>query len=141
MCSSDLIGKGDKERIIPLGDEAALWIGRYARDARPLLAARARAKRRPEPRLFLNARGSGLSRVGFWKVLTAHGRAAGIRAALSPHVLRHSFATHLLEGGADLLRLLDAERVRLETQLLLVQALTEFRLSEAAVETAMGVMP
>ena len=96
------IGKGDKERIIPLGDEAALWIGRYARDARPLLAARARAKRRPEPRLFLNARGSGLSRVGFWKVLKGYARSAGITSALSPHMLRHSFATHLLERGADL---------------------------------------
>jgi integrase/recombinase XerD len=96
------IGKGNKERLIPIGDEAAGWVRRYQRDARPLLAARARAQRRSEPRLFLNGRGGPLSRVGFWKILAAHGRAAGIRAALSPHVLRHSFATHLLERGADL---------------------------------------
>jgi integrase/recombinase XerD len=96
------IGKGNKERLIPIGDEAAAWVRRYQRDARPLLAARARAQRRSDARLFLNARGGGLSRVGFWKTLSAHGRAAGIRAALSPHLLRHSFATHLLERGADL---------------------------------------
>jgi integrase/recombinase XerD len=91
------IGKGDKERLIPIGDEAAAWIRRYQREARPALAGK-----RPTPRLFLNSRGGPLSRVGFWKILKAHGRRAGIRAALSPHVLRHSFATHLLERGADL---------------------------------------
>lgn len=96
------IGKGDKERIIPLGEQAADWIGRYQRTGRPALAARAKAVRRADPRLFLNARGGAISRVGFWKVLGAHGRAAGIQADISPHVLRHSFATHLLERGADL---------------------------------------
>lgn len=96
------IGKGNKERLIPIGDEASGWVRRYQREGRPLLAARARAQKRSEPRLFLNARGGPLSRVGFWKTLAAHGRAAGIRAALSPHVLRHSFATHLLDRGADL---------------------------------------
>ena len=96
------VGKGNKERIIPIGEQAADWVRRYQRDGRPVLGARARQLRRADPHLFLNARGSGLSRVGFWQVLTAYGRKAGIRASLSPHVLRHSFATHLLERGADL---------------------------------------
>ncbi|MDO8836842.1 MAG: site-specific tyrosine recombinase XerD [Vicinamibacterales bacterium] len=90
-------GKGDKQRIIPVGDQAADWLRRYEAAARPLLVVR-----RPTPRLFVNARGGPLSRVGFWKILTAYGRAAGLDAAISPHVLRHSFATHLLERGADL---------------------------------------
>ena len=96
------IGKGNKERIIPIGAHAAQWVRRYQREGRSVLAARARQVRRPEPRLFLNGRGGGLSRVSFWRLLTAHGRGAGIRAAISPHVLRHSFATHLLDNGADL---------------------------------------
>ncbi|MCC7417208.1 MAG: site-specific tyrosine recombinase XerD [Acidobacteria bacterium] len=91
------IGKGSKERLIPMGDEAAAWIRRYADDARPRLA-----RKRSSPRLFLNARGGTLSRVGFWKILKAHAARAGLRQAISPHVLRHSFATHLLERGADL---------------------------------------
>jgi integrase/recombinase XerD len=92
------LGKGSKERVVPLGDEAMAWVKTYLRDARPALA-----RRRDSPWLFVNARGGArLSRIGFWKVLKAHGRRAGIRAQLSPHVLRHSFATHLLERGADL---------------------------------------
>jgi integrase/recombinase XerD len=92
------LGKGHKERIIPLGAEAAAWLHRYLTDSRPILT-----RRRESPWVFVNARGGArLSRGGFWKILKAHGRSAGITAPLSPHVIRHSFATHLLERGADL---------------------------------------
>jgi integrase/recombinase XerD len=92
------VGKGSKERLVPLGDAAAEWVRRYAATARPELL-----QGRDRPWLFVNARGGQrLSRSGFWKLLKAYGRRAGIRAHLSPHVLRHSFATHLLERGADL---------------------------------------
>ena len=92
------IGKGDKERMVPLGHEAADWVRRYLREGRPKLAG----TRGSSPRLFVNSRGGSLSRVGFWKVLKAYGRKAGISRDISPHVLRHSFATHLLDRGADL---------------------------------------
>jgi integrase/recombinase XerD len=92
------IGKGDKQRIVPVGQEAIDWLRRYMQDGRPTLL-----KKRTSPWLFVNARDGGpLSRVGFWKVLKAYGRDAGISRDLSPHVVRHSFATHLLERGADL---------------------------------------
>ena len=91
-------GKGDKQRLVPLGHDAASWVARYIKEARPALL-----KKRSSPWLFVNARGGArLTRVGFWKVLKGYGAAAGLHAALSPHVLRHSFATHLLEHGADL---------------------------------------
>ena len=96
------IGKGNKERLIPMGDEAAEWVRRYQRDGRPALVTRARAAKRSSPRLFLNMRGGALSRVGFWKILKEYGRRAGLPKSLSPHVVRHSFATHLLDRGADL---------------------------------------
>lgn len=91
------IGKGNKERLVPVGKQAVAVVQQYLRDARPQLL-----RGRPCPQLFLNRLGGGLSRVGFWKILAAYGRRAGLRARLTPHKLRHSFATHLLERGADL---------------------------------------
>jgi len=96
-------GKGDKQRIVPVGEEAKQWLARYLKESRPVLAAGRGAKRdRLAATLFVNARGGRMSRSGFWRLLRTHGRAAGVRGALSPHVVRHSFATHLLERGADL---------------------------------------
>ena len=91
-------GKGNKQRIVPIGDQAVEWLMKYIREGRPALIGP-----RASPWLFVNAkRGSSLSRVGFWKILKGYGQKAGLPRALSPHVLRHSFATHLLEHGADL---------------------------------------
>jgi integrase/recombinase XerD len=92
------IGKGDKQRIVPLGDSAVVWVRRYIAEARPALL-----KGRKSKWLFVNAKAGGqLSRIGFWKILKEYGIKAGVSRDLSPHVLRHSFATHLLERGADL---------------------------------------
>jgi integrase/recombinase XerD len=94
------VGKGDKERIVPVGKKATALVERYLRDARPKLLGKGAAAN--SPALFLNRRGGSFSRVGVWKILSAYGRQAGLRVALTPHMLRHSFATHLLERGADL---------------------------------------
>jgi len=91
-----VLGKGGKERLVPLGGGAVAWIERYQAGSRPGL------DRHRAPELFLNHRGHRLTRQGFWKILRNHGLAAGIRSRLSPHVVRHSFATHLVEHGADL---------------------------------------
>ncbi len=89
-------GKGRKQRLVPIGDVALNAIARYARDVRPAWAKPA------ERRLFVSARGHGLTRQAFWQIVRRYVIAQGILKAVSPHKLRHSFATHLLEGGADL---------------------------------------
>lgn len=91
-------GKGSKERLVPVGRRAIGALGIYLRETRPKLE-----KGKGEGRVFLNARGSPLTRMGVWKILRGHVESAGITKAVSPHTLRHSFATHLLEGGADLI--------------------------------------
>lgn len=90
-------GKGRKERIIPIYPQAAKSVEDYIRDARPRLL-----RRREEKALFLNRRGERLTRQGFWQILKQYARLAGITIPVTPHTLRHSFATHMLSGGADL---------------------------------------
>jgi integrase/recombinase XerD len=90
-------GKGSKERIVPVGEEAAAWVLRYLREVRPRLTAGER-----HLAVFVNRAGAAMTRQGFWKILRGHALRCGLRTSLSPHVLRHSFATHLLEHGADL---------------------------------------
>ncbi len=92
-----VVGKGDKERLVPLGEEAIKWINRYIAEGRPDLT-----KRKPTPVLFPGNRGEALTRQAFWHNIKRYARAAGIQTALSPHTLRHAFATHLLNHGADL---------------------------------------
>jgi len=92
-----LYGKGSKERIVPLGSEAMKWITLYLKTARGKLA-----KGKESPMLFINRSGKGMSRQRFWKSLKDYARRAGLRKRITPHLLRHSFASHLLEGGADL---------------------------------------
>jgi integrase/recombinase XerD len=92
-----LYGKGSKERIVPLGSEAMNWVTLYLSTARGTLA-----KAKESPFLFINRSGRGMTRQGFWKNLRGYARRAGLRKRITPHLLRHSFASHLLEGGADL---------------------------------------
>ncbi|MDB5944162.1 MAG: tyrosine recombinase XerD subunit, partial [Ramlibacter sp.] len=92
-----VLGKGSKERLVPFGQIARDWIERYLDEARTeILGGRQTGD------LFVTARGSGMSRVMFWMIVKKHALAAGITAPLSPHTLRHAFATHLLNHGADL---------------------------------------
>ncbi|MFH1314637.1 MAG: site-specific tyrosine recombinase XerD [Candidatus Eisenbacteria bacterium] len=97
MGTARCLGKGSKERIVPVGAIALKWVGEYTTDARPQIA-----KGSNEKTLFLNWRGRPLTRMGYWKILAGYVKMADIRSRVSPHVLRHSFATHLLEGGASL---------------------------------------
>ena len=90
-------GKGHKERLIPIHPRAAASVAEYIREVRPLLARGAE-----EPALFLNPRGNRLTRQGFWQKLKEYARTANLGTKISPHTLRHSFATHMLSGGADL---------------------------------------
>ena len=92
-----VLGKGNRQRLVPVGRDALKSIENYCGQSRPQLM-----KGRVSPYLFVTARGTRMTRQGFWKLLRAHGKEAGIFKNLSPHVLRHTFATHLLEGGADL---------------------------------------
>ncbi len=92
-----VIGKRDKQRAVPFGRAAERALREYLDRARPLIVRRER-----HDFVFANARGRALSRMGFWKILRGHARAAGIAGRVHPHLLRHSFATHLLIGGADL---------------------------------------
>lgn len=91
------MGKGSKERLVPLGDMARSWIRRYLEDARGLFL-----NRTASPYLFLSRRGTKMSRQYFWRKIKDYALTAGIRKRIGPHTLRHSFATHLLERGADL---------------------------------------
>jgi integrase/recombinase XerD len=93
-----VFGKGSKERLVPIGRRAIGALSIYLRETRPRLE-----KGKGEGRVFLNARGAPLTRMGVWKILRGHVETAGIKKPVSPHTLRHSFATHLLEGGADLI--------------------------------------
>ena len=91
------LGKGSKERLVPMGEVAAEWLERYQHTARPELL-----KGRECEQLFVTQRGAGMTRQAFWYLIKKHAQGAGIMKSLSPHTLRHSFATHLLNHGADL---------------------------------------
>jgi len=93
-----VFGKGSKERIVPIGSSAITWIENYLLNSRPLLEKKSKS----ESILLLNNRATKLSRMGVWKIIDKHTKTAGIKKDVHPHTFRHSFATHLLEGGADL---------------------------------------
>ena len=92
-----VMGKGSKERLAPLGEESLEWISRYTREARPILL-----NGKTSDALFITARGTSMTRQAFWHLIKRHAQQAGIDKPLSPHTLRHAFATHLLNHGADL---------------------------------------
>ena len=92
-----ILGKGAKERLVPLGEEAVGWVQKYLAESRPALL-----KRKSSDALFVTDRGAGMTRQAFWHLLRRHGRRAIPGKRLSPHVLRHAFATHLINHGADL---------------------------------------
>jgi len=92
-----VVGKGRKERLVPIGEQALEWLQRYLSGARPELMKGAQS-----PRVFVTARRAGMTRQAFWHAVVRHARSAGITQRISPHGLRHSFATHLLNHGADL---------------------------------------
>ncbi len=94
-----VLGKGGKRRLVPVGEVALAHVERWLKEGRPALAIRSGER---ETALFLSPRGGKLTRQGFWKLLKRYARAAGVTIPTSPHKLRHSFATHLLQGGADL---------------------------------------
>ena len=92
-----VLGKGDRQRVVPMGQEALHWLRRYLEESRKRLLAN-----KQNTHVFVSQWGKGMSRQGFWKIIKKYGLMAGIRKNISPHILRHSFASHLLEGGADL---------------------------------------
>jgi integrase/recombinase XerD len=93
-----VLGKGSKERIIPIGQNAIYWVKEYLTRSRPYLEK----KTKSQSYVFLNKRGTKLSRMWIWKIVENYSQSAGIKKEIHPHTFRHSFATHLLEGGADL---------------------------------------